>query len=261
MRKFDTGSDDRNVHGPRSADRRAHRAFLFVWCKINLVRKAILIGVDEAGRGPLAGPIAVGAFSVRDRSVLRRFKGVKDSKQLSEKQREEWFSKIKSERTKGEILYAVSFSSCGVIDSKGLTHATGAALGRCLKRLEKKRFASVKCRVLLDGSLCAPARYVDQTTIIDGDAKEPVIALASICAKVLRDRKMKRLAREFPEYGFEVHKGYGTKAHYRAIKRHGMSEIHRKSFLKDFAFCTMRTNRHRSKRQRRGEVVEARELW
>ena len=190
-----------------------------------------LIGIDEAGRGPLAGPIAVGAFSVRDRSVLKRFKGVKDSKQLSELQREEWFRKIKSEKAKGGILYAVSFSSCGVIDSKGLTHATRAALNRCLKRLEKNNFAPLTSRILLDGSLYAPPRYMNQKTIIDGDAKEPVIALASICAKVLRDRKMKRLAKEYPQYGFEVHKGYGTKAHYRAIKKQGLCPIHRKSFI------------------------------
>jgi len=189
------------------------------------------IGIDEAGRGPLAGPISVGAFSVRSKDILKKFKGVKDSKQLSEKQREEWFRKIKSEKAKGKILYAVSFSSAGIIDSKGITHATKAALNRCLKRLENKDFAPLKCKILLDGSLYAPSRYTNQKTIIDGDAKEPIIALASICAKVLRDRKMKRLAKKYPRYGFEMHKGYGTKAHYRAIKKHGISPIHRRSFL------------------------------
>jgi ribonuclease HII len=192
-----------------------------------------LIGIDEAGRGPLAGPISVGAFSVRSKDILKIFKGVKDSKQLSEKQREEWFKVIKQHKKDGHIMYAVSFSSAGVIDEKGITHATKAALNRCLKRLEKKDFAPFKCRVLLDGSLYAPSRYADQKTIIDGDAKEPIIALASICAKVLRDRKMKRLAKKYPKYGFEIHKGYGTKAHYRAIRKHGPSDIHRRSFLKN----------------------------
>jgi ribonuclease HII len=190
-----------------------------------------LIGIDEAGRGPLAGPISVGAFSIKSKGTLKKFKGVKDSKQLSEKQREEWFKRIKIEKAKGKISFAVSFSSAGVIDSKGITRATKTALNRCLKRLEKKYFASLKCRILLDGSLYAPSRYKNQKTIIDGDAKEPIIALASICAKVLRDRKMKRLAKKYPGYGFEVHKGYGTKAHYRAIKKHGISMIHRKSFI------------------------------
>ena len=196
-----------------------------------------LIGIDEAGRGPLAGPISVGAFSVRSKDILKIFKGVKDSKQLSELQREEWFRTIKMHKKNGLVMYAVSFSSPATIDSKGLTHATKAALNRCLKRLEKKGFApndnngSLKCKILLDGSLYAPQRYKDQKTIIDGDAKEPIIALASICAKVLRDRKMKRLAKKYPHYGFEIHKGYGTKAHYRAIKKHGISAIHRRSFL------------------------------
>ena len=197
-----------------------------------------LIGIDEAGRGPLAGPISVGVFSVNDKSLLKRFKGVKDSKQLSEKQREEWFKRIKEESrvcrqsgNKSMIGYAVSFSSPKVIDERGLTYATKSALSRCLKKLEKGGFANIDAKVLLDGSLYAPKRYRYQETIIDGDAKEPIIALASICAKVLRDRKMKRLAKKFPGYGFEVHKGYGTKTHYRTIKRHGLSLIHRRSFL------------------------------
>ena len=198
--------------------------------------KAVLIGIDEAGRGPLAGPIAVGAFSVRNRNVLKLFKGVKDSKQLSERQREEWFEKVKNQKAKGEIFFAVSFSGAEVIDAKGITRATKAALSRCLKRLEKEDFCHSRCRILLDGSLYAPDRYPNQVTIIDGDAKEKIIALASICAKVMRDRKMRRLAKRFPQYGFEVHKGYGTKAHYGAIKKHGASETHRKSFLKNFLF-------------------------
>lgn len=196
-----------------------------------MLKNNALIGIDEAGRGPLAGPIAVGAFAVKSKGILKRFRGVKDSKQLSELQREEWFREIKKQRLKGKILYAVSFSSCEVIDTKGITHATYSALNRCLKRLEKKAFASPECRILLDGSLYASSRYPNQKTIIDGDAKEKIIALASICAKVTRDRKMKRLAKEFPEYGFEIHKGYGTKAHYRAIRKYGPSEAHRKSFL------------------------------
>lgn len=197
------------------------------------MKSRFLIGIDEAGRGPLAGPISVGVFSVKDKKILQKFKGVKDSKQLSEKQREEWFGVIKQSKKDGHIFYAVSFSSAGIIDSKGLTRATRMAMNRCLKRLEKNGFAGLNSKILLDGSLYAPSIYEDQQTIIDGDAKESIIALASICAKVLRDRKMKRLAKEFPNYGFEIHKGYGTKAHYKAIKKHGMSQIHRRSFLRN----------------------------
>ena len=215
-----------------------------------------LIGIDEAGRGPLAGPVSVGAFAVRlnnkqnlrmsKNAALKQFRGVKDSKQLSEKQREEWLVKIKLASKKfnqdSMVFWAVSFSSAKIIDQKGLSYAIKSALNKSLKKLERQiveKFGETKANnlpenslVLLDGSLYAPERYVNQKTIIDGDAKEPIIALASICAKVLRDRKMKRVAKEYPHYGFEIHKGYGTKAHYKAIKKHGISEIHRRSFLK-----------------------------
>ncbi len=194
-----------------------------------------LIGIDEAGRGPLAGPVAVGVFAVRAPSTLRKFAGVKDSKQLSEKQREEWFRLIRVSAKSGEVAYTVSFARSETIDGKGLTYAVYSALNRALLRLERRGIQCVSGRILLDGSLYASARYGDQTTIIDGDAKEPIIALASICAKVLRDRRMKKLAREFPHYGFEIHKGYGTKAHYKAIKKHGLIPEHRRSFLKNFA--------------------------
>lgn len=224
------------------------------------IMEKILIGIDEAGRGPLAGPVSVGVFAVRSKSILKKFKGVKDSKQLTEAQREEWFTKIKmaskttwsKETSDGapHAFYAVSFSSAKIIDEKGIVYAIKSAMDRALKKIERQLsnsitdsedcgnkektisnfdFSSVK--VLLDGSLKAPERYINQKTIIDGDAKEPIIALASICAKVLRDRRMKKLSFIFSEYGFDIHKGYGTKAHYMAIKKHGLSSEHRKSFL------------------------------
>ena len=190
-----------------------------------------LVGIDEAGRGPLAGPVAVGAFALKSRATLKKFRGVKDSKQLSPKQREEWFRRIRTAAKADEAFYAVSFARAETIDSRSLSYAIYSALNRSLKKLESW---SKECRsgeILLDGSLYASHRYVDQTTIIDGDAKEPIIALASICAKVLRDRRMVKAAREFPGYGFEIHKGYGTKAHYRALKKHGLTPMHRRSFL------------------------------
>mgnify|MGYP003393565605 CR=1 FL=1 len=190
-----------------------------------------LIGVDEAGRGPLAGPVAVGVLAVRSRGTMKKFRGVKDSKQLSAKQREEWFSKIKAHAKNREVFYAVSFARPETIDTKGLSYAIYSALNRALRRLESFKAECLTGKILLDGSLYASERYLDQTTIIDGDAKEPIIALASICAKVLRDRRMVKLAKLFPQYGFEIHKGYGTKAHYKAIKKHGISSVHRRSFL------------------------------
>lgn len=194
-----------------------------------------LIGIDEAGRGPLFGPVAVGVFAVKSRAVLRSFKGVKDSKQLSEKQRDEWFRTIKIHSKAGNVSYAVSFAAAKTIDEKGLSYAIYSALNRALKRLERLECDCVNGEILLDGSLYASSRYPDQTTIIDGDAKEPIIALASICAKVTRDRRLKRFSKEYPGYGLEVHKGYGTKDHYKAIKKFGITSQHRKSFLKSLA--------------------------
>lgn len=195
------------------------------------VKARYLIGIDEAGRGPLAGPVAIGVFAVKSPGVLRSFRGVKDSKQLSERQREEWFSRIRLSVKNGEAAYTVAYARPETIDARGLTYSIYSALNRALMRLEGKGCACVDAKILLDGSLYASSRYVDQTTIIDGDAREPIIALASICAKVSRDRRMKKLARDYPQYGFDIHKGYGTKAHYKALRKYGLCPHHRKSFL------------------------------
>lgn len=191
-----------------------------------------LIGIDEVGRGPLAGPVAVGAFGVKDRAILRKFRGVKDSKQLSETQREEWFKQVKVLAKSGEVAYAVSFASAKVIDTKGLSYAIRSCLTRSIKKVEKNGVEGVSGMILLDGSLYAPDKYPNQKTIIKGDAKEPIISLASVCAKVVRDRHLKKLAKMYPNHGFDIHKGYGTKAHYEAIKKYGMTPEHRRSFLK-----------------------------
>jgi ribonuclease HII len=191
--------------------------------------KEILVGIDEAGRGPLAGPVSVGVLAMRSRKVLKMFRGVKDSKQLSEKQREEWLRLIKKTR---EVAYTVSFSSHSVIDKRGISHAVRSAINRALKRLERDGFVNEHSCILLDGLLHAHPRFKNQKTIINGDATEPIIALASICAKVHRDKRLKKLAKKYPQYGFEVHKGYGTANHYKAIKKHGISPVHRRSYLK-----------------------------
>ena len=194
--------------------------------------KRYLIGIDEAGRGPLAGPVAVGAFAVRSPEALKRFRGVRDSKQHTEKQREAWFAEIKRATKDGHALYAVSYARAETIDRDGLTKAIYAAVNRALKRLESLDPACREAEIRLDGLLRASDRYADQRTIVGGDESERVIALASICAKVSRDRRMKRAAKEFPDYSFEVHKGYGTAAHYAAIRKHGLTPIHRRKFLK-----------------------------
>ncbi len=201
---------------------------------VSKAKYSYLIGIDEAGRGPIAGPVAVGVFCVRSPDILRKFAGVKDSKQLSEKQREEWFLKIQRAFKDGYIHYAVSFSDSTYVDTQGIVPAIRSAMQRALQKLEGFGIVPNKSRVLLDGALKAPEYYLNQQTIIDGDAKRRIIALASICAKVLRDRRMKSLAKKHPGYGFEIHKGYGTRGHYEAIRVKGFSGIHRRSFLSNF---------------------------
>lgn len=189
--------------------------------------KKLIIGIDEVGRGCLAGPLTVGAILKKGRVDLR---GIKDSKKLSAKQREEWFLKIKEKQLKHKN-FEVALASVGAptIDKIGLSASARLAVGRCLKKfsLQHKFYA-----IMLDGSLYAPKTYLNQETIIRGDEKIPLIAAASIVAKVWRDGKMKRLSKQFPEYALEIHKGYGTLAHRIAIKKHGLSEIHRRSFCK-----------------------------
>lgn len=192
-------------------------------------RRTYTIGIDEVGRGPIAGPVAVGAFVFLRPGAKKMFRGVKESKQLSEAVRERWFANIEQAREGGLIDFRVTFQSEKIIDKKGLSYAIKTAL---LTSLYGLRIAPRSARVLLDGGLKAPANYENQKTIIKGDEKEMVIALASICAKVLRDRKMNMLAKKYPKYGFEKHKGYGTRAHYAAIGEHGMLGVHRRSFVK-----------------------------
>ena len=196
------------------------------------------IGIDEVGRGPIAGPVAVGALVIFDeKSVKKIFCGVKESKQLTEQKREMWFAKIQAAQKAGALDFQVTFKSHTFIDTKGLSFAIKCALAESLEKLclgDKQ----AKVRVLLDGGLKAPTHYTDQKTIIKGDEKEMIIALASICAKVLRDRKMNLLAKKYPQYGFEKHKGYGTRVHYEAIREFGLLDIHRRSFLKKFVATT-----------------------
>ena len=198
-------------------------------------RVKYLIGVDEVGRGPLAGPVAVGVFCVPKEcrhSVSTLFGDgvVRDSKKLTPVAREKIFQALVSEKRLGRILYAVAFASAPFIDRNGISRAIRTALCRSLDSL---KVPARECRVLLDGGLRAPEKFTRQKTIIKGDEKEAVIALASIIAKVSRDRKMILFSKKYPQYGFEKHKGYGTRLHYARLRAHGLSKIHRRSFLKN----------------------------
>ncbi|MDE1924586.1 MAG: ribonuclease HII [Patescibacteria group bacterium] len=188
-----------------------------------------LIGVDEAGRAPLAGPVSVGFVRVPlNFDVLKEFPGTKDSKQLTASAREEIYEQLLGRKKTGDIEFVVRFSDHLTIDELGITKAVKKAIISGVRALAPEpAVVSIK----LDGLLYAPSQYV-QETIINGDESQPIISLASIAAKVERDRLMKRMAKKFPNYGFESHKGYGTKMHYDAIRQFGLSEIHRRSYCK-----------------------------
>ncbi|MEK7575639.1 MAG: ribonuclease HII [Patescibacteria group bacterium] len=187
-------------------------------------QKINVIGIDEAGRGPLAGPVAIGAVASKiknKKSKIKILEGIKDSKKLSAKKREEW-NKILRENFECHCV----FVSHKIIDKMGIQKAVLLGVERVLKKFRKPNL------VLLDGLLKAPEKY-KQKTIIKGDEKISLISAASIIAKTIRDRKMIQLHKKFPKYNFDKHKGYGTKLHYRRIRKHGILKIHRKSFLKN----------------------------
>lgn len=187
-----------------------------------------IVGVDEAGRGPLAGPVAVGVVRVVEGfDILAAFPGLNDSKKLTEKKREVIFVQLQEEMRKGNVSAVVYLASAQKIDAEGIVPCVRGALYKGVRKLVPN---PEEGKVYLDGSLSAPKEY-EQETIIGGDGKVPAIMLASVAAKVTRDRMMQKLALEYPLYGFEVHKGYGTKKHYELLKMHGPCEIHRMTFL------------------------------
>jgi len=185
------------------------------------------IGVDEAGRGPLAGPVAVAAIMMRP-GILRKFRGVKDSKKLSSLQRERWFAMILQEKNKGNLDFKVSLVGNGIIDKRGISKAIEIGIMRIFHRIDAN---PQKSTVLLDGLLRAPKKFMYQKTHIKGDENFRIISLASIIAKVTRDKKMKKLSIIYPQYRFYLHKGYGTSLHIKIIKKYRPSAIHRISFL------------------------------
>ncbi len=194
-----------------------------------------LIGVDEVGRGPIAGPVAACALACLDIAALEDFRAIRDSKKLSEKQRNEWLVKIKEAADGGKIRFVVSFQNERVIDHVNIRQATLMAV---FEAVHKLKLPADESRVLLDGGLVAPQEFTNQETIIRGDASETIISMASVVAKVMRDSKMIELAEKHPGYGFENHKGYGTKEHYAAIGKYGLLDAHRRSFLKEIVGFT-----------------------
>lgn len=191
-----------------------------------------VLGVDEAGRGPLAGPVAVGVIAAdAGFDILAAFPGLNDSKKLSEKKREALFEKLVELSDEGIIRVAVILKSAKEIDGRGIAVAVRMAADEGIRKLLPD---PQEGKVWLDGSLRAPDEY-EQETVIGGDGIVPAIMLASIAAKVSRDRHMVRLAEKYPEYDFAKHKGYGTKAHIQLIRELGLSDLHRRSFCRNFA--------------------------
>ena len=178
-----------------------------------------LCGVDEAGRGPLAGPVCAAAVILPRGAVIE---GLNDSKKLSEKRREALYDEI----VESAIAFGIAFASVEEIEEKNILEATFLAMNRAIEQL-----SVVPALALIDGNrskgIVLPSRCV-----IGGDGKCADIAAASILAKVTRDRYMLEMAEKYPQYGFDRHKGYGTAAHYAAIREFGPSPIHRMSFLR-----------------------------
>lgn len=180
----------------------------------------MICGVDEAGRGPLAGPVCAAAVIFPEGLIID---GVNDSKKLSEKKREKLFDKIKEEA----LSYSIAYASVEEIEKLNILNAAMLAMKRAVEGLDIE-----PDMILVDGNKEPDIEDIDCTAIIKGDALSHSIAAASILAKVSRDRLMNEMAKKYPEYGFDKHKGYGTKLHREKILEHGICEIHRPSFLK-----------------------------
>lgn len=183
----------------------------------------IIAGADEAGRGPIAGPV-VCCVVICKKSFLKNLKKlkVKDSKTLSPKKRQEIFEKIKKLK---DVNWKTSFVSEKVIDKINILQATFLGFKNCLKKIKKKPDL-----VLIDGNQKIRGLKIPQKTIVQGDKKNPLISLASIIAKFKRDEFMEKIAKKYPPYSFEIHKGYPTKEHLKILKKLGPCPIHRKSF-------------------------------
>ncbi len=181
----------------------------------------LICGVDEAGRGPLAGPVCAAAVILPADLVIE---GLNDSKKLTEKKREALFPLI----CEKALAFSIAFSEVEEIERENILNATFLAMNRAIGGL-----SMTPDLALIDGNQNRGIRF-ESRCIIGGDGKCASIAAASVLAKVTRDRKMTELAEQYPQYGFEKHKGYGTKAHYEALRRYGPCPIHRMSFLKNF---------------------------
>ena len=188
--------------------------------------KRLVIGIDEVGRGALAGPVVLAAVSLAGpiRWTHPALGRIRDSKKLTPRRREAWCAYLRSHPA---VRFRISRVSPGVIDRINIARAANLAAHRLVTRMVK---GGRRHFIWLDGGLALPAR-IHHRALVKGDERLPLIAAASIIAKVWRDRMMVRLATDFPRYGFEIHKGYGTKHHRAMLQRYGPSVLHRASFI------------------------------
>ncbi len=181
--------------------------------------KKLICGIDEAGRGPLAGPVCAAAVILPKDLIIE---GINDSKKLSEKKRVVLYDEI----TEKALAWSAEFVFQDVIDKINIRQATHLAMQNAVNSLGFEPDI-----LIVDGNDRIEFNKIESLYIVKGDAKSQTIAAASIIAKVTRDRYMTELSEKYPEYGFEKHKGYGTKAHCEAIRRFGVSDVHRKTFM------------------------------
>lgn len=225
----------------------------------------LIIGIDEAGRGPLAGPVSVSAFGAEKKMqkwLLRNIfeNKLRDSKKLLPKKREEIYEKLCQLKKEGKVFFSVCHVPNKIIDKKGISFAIKSGVEKSLADIlrdcpkirdpafaesfgkvkrekvdnqEKLKIDNCELKIVLDGLLKAPAEFENQKTIIKGDEKDVFIACASIAAKVERDRLICRLSLKYPLYNLHIHKGYSTKLHLSLLQKHGLSDLHRKSFCKN----------------------------
>jgi len=202
-----------------------------------LTPRRYVIGIDEVGRGPLAGPVVVTAVCIPVAFKSSKILGkVKDSKQLTQKEREAWSRYLRSEPI---VKYATVAIHPKAIDRLNISNAANRAAEQALKKLSVKSKVNIKTsKIILDGGLyigskAAQKNYNARTTP-KADERFPVVSYASIIAKVYRDRYMTRQDAKYREYGFAAHKGYGTLAHRRALRKHGRSPLHRLTFTRGY---------------------------
>ncbi len=194
-------------------------------------QKSIFIGIDEVGRGPIAGPVTIGIFVVPKKYLAKvhiKLSGIQDSKKLSSQQRNHYKTIVDTLIASKQCWYTTVSVSARIIERNGITKSIRRAMHVGLRRLGLDPH---QCHVFLDGGLYISEEW-SQETIIKGDQSNWLISTASVIAKVIRDHFMESLHERYPQYGFNQHKGYGTKVHYAAIDKYGMSTYHRSSWIK-----------------------------